>query len=81
MKSKMQWLLIGGIMVLMSIVGWTAYAQKKRVAAVTWEYKAVALSTSYPVEKEMNAHGAQGWELVEVGEVGGATYYFYKRAK
>lgn len=81
MKSKLQWLSIIGSMVLLCIVSWTVYAQKRKAATPTWEYKTVGLSASYPVEKELNALGAQGWELVDVGEVGGATYYFFKRAK
>ncbi len=81
MKSKIQWLLVVGFMVLMCVVGWTAYAQGKGASNVTWEYKALGASASYPVEKELNALGAQGWELVGVSEVGGNPYYFFKRAK
>ena len=80
MKSKLYWLPIAAL-ILMCVIGWTGYAQKKVVSRVTWEYKTVGLSASYPVEKELNGFGAQGWELVDVSEVGGVKYYFFKRAK
>ena len=43
-----------------------------------WEYKAVTRKTS-PEEAELNALGAQGWELVGVASEGGALHFYFKR--
>lgn len=45
----------------------------------TWEYK---VSSGAPSEPQLNALGAQGWELtgIEWGSVAYSTYYF-KRPK
>lgn len=66
---------------LLCAAGWTAYAQRGRAKRGAWTYKAVTASTVQPDEKALNELGAQGWELVGVTEVGGTTFYFFKRPK
>lgn len=47
-----------------------------------WEYKALARKSPQeppPDEAELNALGAQGWELVGVVPVGGALHFYFKR--
>jgi hypothetical protein len=66
-------------LVLLCAVSWSSYAQKSKTKSPTWEYKAVSLP--YADEKALNALGAQGWELVEVSDVAGATIFFFKRPK
>ena len=43
-----------------------------------WEYKAVTRKAP-PEEAELNALGAQGWELVGVASEGGALHFYFKR--
>lgn len=80
MKSKTLWLSFIAVVILACAVCWTAFAQKQTSSLKTWEYKAVNQGSPYPDEKELNALGAQGWELVSVVETNG-QYYLFKRAK
>jgi hypothetical protein len=68
------------LLLLSGLVGLNAYAGSKDRAKPRWEYKAVGFPTAQ-YENELNLLGAQGWELVTVTEVGGATIYFFKRPR
>ena len=63
MKAKV-WLLASASVVLSCLVGWAVSAQTKAPARTVWEYK--YLRNNCIDEKELNALGAQGWELVDV---------------
>ena len=43
-----------------------------------WEYKRLDASEA-PTEEELNALGADGWELVSTLEVQGKVYLYFKR--
>ena len=70
------------IVVLLCVVGWTSYAQRRGPERTVWEYKSIA---SYQIgfrgDETLNQLGAQGWELVSAaGDSSGLTFTF-KRAK
>jgi hypothetical protein len=62
------------ICLVLLVAGWTVDGQ--RVVRQQWEYRVVT-SADKP---DLNALGAEGWELVDVEASLGATYYF-KRPK
>jgi len=61
--------------VLLCFAGWTAHAQLSRGTRPVWEY-----SYNRCRQEELNAAGAQGWELVAV-TAGNVEYCYFKRAK
>jgi uncharacterized protein DUF4177 len=73
------------IVVLLCLSIWTGYAQGQRTspARQIWEYRIVETRTveSYTspadIQQLLNQAGAEGWELVRVGE----NRYYFKRAK
>jgi len=88
MKAKS--LIILTVVALACLIGWTGYAQRSRAATPSWEYRvmfdpAVASFTrDASFEKgvnEMNALGAQGWELVGVNNTESGVMLYLKRAK
>ena len=87
MNLKLNWLLVVGAIALSVLVGWTGYGQKRNGSRVTWEYKAVNLtSNNFNVadyEAQLNQLGSQGWELVSEKQDGGSNFirYTLKRAK
>jgi hypothetical protein len=48
----------------------------------TWEYKQVVRRPPQGLlqEAELNALGAEGWELVSVVGEGGSVHFYFKRA-
>ena len=63
--------------VLLCLGGWTAHAQLARGSSTrpVWEYTYNNCRT-----QELNAAGAQGWELV-AATAGSADFCYFKRAK
>jgi hypothetical protein len=92
MKQRPMLVLILALVALSFVLSWGVRAQNS--ARVTWEYKVVSTygpSTTNPPPNanELNAVGANGWELVairsgefpNVGATQFRTDYYYKRAK
>ncbi len=91
MKIKTQWLLVGIGAVFLCWIGWRTQAQSS--AKDTWEYLVIPTVESVKNNRknvDLNALGAQGWELVTSGAVeepfaAGATkssgYLYFKRKK
>lgn len=83
MRLKRIGLAVAFAAALLCLVGLTGYAQRGRPRRPAWEYK----TATYPnylqpeIEREINGLGAQGWELVAVGDAAGNTTYFFKRPK
>ena len=75
MRERLYLSLLMGV--LLCLAGWTAHAQLSRNSSTrpVWEY---TYNTCRP--QELNAAGAQGWELVAATS-GGADYCYMKRAK
>ena len=68
-------------LVLLCAVSWSSYAQRSKTRKPAWEYKVTTFSNLYGNEKSLNEIGAQGWELVEISDLGGIPTYFFKRPK
>lgn len=62
MKLKSKLMLICGILSLLCLVGWTGLTQKQDKSRDVWEYKILPYTRAD--EKEINALGSQGWELI-----------------
>lgn len=73
MKSTNIWFLSLILIVVLSIIGWTVYAQRTSQRQA-WEYKCTGAMN----EQKLNELGDQGWELVAVT---GDYVYCLKRAK
>lgn len=58
MKQKAYLLLI--TLVVLCMLGWTGYSQKKHEPRASWQF------TTVYTEEEANKLGMQGWELVTV---------------
>jgi hypothetical protein len=70
MRVKPQWLLVAVIAVFLCWIGWRAQAQNS--AKDLWEYKVIPTVNSANGNTQnidLNALGAQGWELVTSGRV------------
>jgi hypothetical protein len=82
--SNFRWPLVVVCLTAFSIVGWTGYGQRQARSALSWEYKMVFVpDKDYGKTVEiLNAHGAEGWELVqkEAWDRAGNLYYM-KRVK
>lgn len=71
------------IVVLLCLVGWSAYAQGQRPARQLWEYRIVetqfleSYTAAEQVQQILNQGGADGWELVRIDE----KRYYFKRPK
>ena len=61
--------------VLLCLAGWKAHAQLSRSTRLSWEYTYNRCGA-----QELNAAGAQGWELVTI-TTGSVEYCVMKRAK
>jgi hypothetical protein len=78
MKSRNSMLLMTGLLILFLVVGWTVYGQKKSAARQAWEYRGGQNLT----EEQLNALGAEGWEMVSFSmDETRAVYFYFKRAK
>jgi hypothetical protein len=69
------------VLIAFILSGWTIIAQRQSKRATVrqpvWEYK-----TSGPIgEKEMNALGAEGWELAGVTAYADNSAFYFKRRK
>ena len=88
MQTKAHWLLLIAAVAVLSLAGWTSYAQKPSPAAggkVVWEYKTLHGSRALR-DDQLNDMGAQGWELIafDDGERGNGSFegtYYFKRAR
>ena len=78
MNLKRYTLLIAATIILFGFLAWSGNAQKKSSKKVGWEYKeAIGLS-----EQQMNALGANGWEMVGFSvDDNGNKFMYFKRAK
>jgi hypothetical protein len=88
MKSKSYSLLLVAGLILLCLVGWTAYAQKdnpSQPGRIVWEYKTVRAQRGLS-EPMLNDMGLYGWELVmfDDGARGNGSYeatFYFKRPK
>ncbi len=89
MKYRTNWLVLAiAAIALFGLIGWTSHAQSS--SKTTFEYQIVTILQSQASE-ELNALGAQGWELVTMEQdllletKNSRDYYyrkyFFKRAK
>lgn len=78
MNSRARLFVFAAVVVLCAVIALTAFAQMQKPSARTvWEYKDGA---NLQID-QMNAIGAEGWELVQVVTYGRDYYYIFKRAK
>jgi hypothetical protein len=87
---KVKSLIIFAAVALACLVGWTGYAQRNRAAATAWEYQVIldpatqSFATTGSLDKgvnEINALGAQGWELAGVNNSRAGVMLYLKRLK
>lgn len=72
------------VIVLLSVLGWTGYGQKRSTRRPSWEYLTVSTGEAkYRELAGLNELGTQGWELVSVGTTdnSGNVPLYFKRAK
>jgi len=79
MKAKLHILILTALVILAIVVGRSFVAEAQTAAApkVVWEYKDGANMTV----QQMNALGAEGWELCCSTVYGKDLYYIFKRMK
>jgi hypothetical protein len=79
MRAKIHFLLVVVVVVAAFVVGRldNAGAQPSSAPRVVWEYKDGANLN----QNQMNALGADGWELCSMATYGRDLYYIFKRAK
>jgi hypothetical protein len=80
-QAKRLLLAVVAAALLLCAVGWTGYAQRGKTKRTAWEYKVFIFPQPYAEENRLNEFGAQGWELVDVTEIGGTKVSFFKRPK
>jgi hypothetical protein len=83
--SKLNSVIIAAVISMSGIVAWSVSA-REQTSTTGWEYKAV--TSRYGTDPvDLNALGAEGWELVavtsvgKVSEQGGFYGYYFKRRK
>ena len=82
------------IVLLFCLIGWTGYGRASNVRAQMWEYHIdpvppadMAVGIQQPpaqaalMQRILSQRGAEGWELVTVGEDFGSVYFYFKRPK
>ena len=78
MKLKRYTLLVLATITLFGLVGWSGYAQKTTSGRAVWEYKEARGID----ELQLNALGAEGWEMIGFTVVEGQIKdMYFKRAK
>jgi hypothetical protein len=69
---------VSGATLLLSLLCAGLWGQEKPWPYSTWEYKSAVLC-GRSVEPDLNSLGAQGWELVAIGNAGICSRYVLKR--
>ena len=72
--------------VLCCAVGWGVLAQRAGAGRVRWEYKIYYLKPENIIfksdyDKQLNALGEEGWELVQAPSDAESGPYFFRRQK